>query len=97
MEFLQDNAEWDPNAQVGEKPAIDQAFEASRPEQKRLAQEWAGLEQNPKAELFVFVGRWSLQKGVDLIADIFPWVLEQYPETQLIVSSPPEKCLEVLG
>lgn len=34
----------------------------------------------------MFVGRWSLQKGVDLIADIFPWVLEQYPQTQLIVS-----------
>lgn len=71
---------------AGEKPAIDQSFEAGRPELKRQAQEWAGLEQNPNAELFVFVGRWSLQKGVDLIADIFPWVLEQYPQTQLIVS-----------
>lgn len=71
---------------AGEKPSIDQSFEAGRPELKRQAQEWAGLEQNPNAELFVFVGRWSLQKGVDLIADIFPWVLEQYPQTQLIVS-----------
>lgn len=86
--FLQDNAEWDPQALVSEKPSIDQSFEAGRADLKRQAQEWAGLEQNPKAELFVFVGRWSLQKGVDLIADIFPWVLEQYPQTQLIVSSP---------
>ncbi|CAN8104906.1 unnamed protein product [Discula destructiva] len=83
-----DNAEWDPNAQVGQKPAVDPAFEAGRPEQKRLAQEWAGLAQDPNAELFVFVGRWSLQKGVDLIADIFPWVLEQYPQTQLICIGP---------
>lgn len=74
-----------------EKPAIDQGFEAGRADLKRQAQEWAGLEQNPNAELFVFVGRWSLQKGVDLIADIFPWVLEQYPQTQLIVSTCP--CL----
>lgn len=72
-----------------EKPAINQEFEAGRADQKRQAQEWAGLEQNPNAELFVFVGRWSLQKGVDLIADIFPWVLETYPQTQLIVSKPP--------
>lgn len=83
----QDNAEWDPDALAIEKPAIDQGFEAGRADLKRQAQEWAGLEQNPNAELFVFVGRWSLQKGVDLIADIFPWVLEQYPQTQLIVST----------
>lgn len=72
-----------------EVPTIDKDFEAGRAELKRQAQEWAGLEQNPNAELFVFVGRWSLQKGVDLIADIFPWVLEQYPQTQLIVSLRP--------
>ena len=66
---------------------VDKEFEASRGDLRRQAQEWAGLEQNPNAELFVFVGRWSLQKGVDLIADIFPWVLETYPQSQLIVSA----------
>lgn len=82
-----DTAEWDKDAMLTEAPTIDKDFEAGRADLKRQAQEWAGLEQNPNAELFVFVGRWSLQKGVDLIADIFPWVLEQYPQTQLIVSA----------
>jgi alpha-1,3-glucan synthase len=83
----QDTAEWNKEtAYTTDAPTIDQEFEAGRADLKRQAQEWAGLEQNPEAELFVFVGRWSLQKGVDLIADIFPWVLETYPQTQLIVS-----------
>jgi alpha-1,3-glucan synthase len=51
---------------------IDATAEAGRPELKRQAQEWANLKQDPDADLFVFVGRWSKQKGVDLIADIMP-------------------------
>lgn len=51
---------------------IDTEAEAKRPEFKRQAQEWAGIKQDPEADLFVFVGRWSKQKGVDLIADIMP-------------------------
>jgi len=51
---------------------IDTEAEAKRPELKRQAQEWAGIKQDPEADLFVFVGRWSKQKGVDLIADIMP-------------------------
>jgi alpha-1,3-glucan synthase len=41
-----------------------------------------------KAELFVFVGRWSQQKGVDLIADVFFSVLEENPKVQLICIGP---------
>ena len=52
--------------------AVDQVAESKRPEFKRQAQEWANIAQNPNADLFVFVGRWSKQKGVDLIADIMP-------------------------
>ena len=51
---------------------IDEDAEAKRPEFKRQAQEWANIKQDPKADLFVFVGRWSKQKGVDLIADVMP-------------------------
>ena len=51
---------------------IDQKAEAERPEHKRQAQEWAGIKQDPHADLFVFVGRWSKQKGVDIIADVMP-------------------------
>ena len=67
---------------------VDQEFEAGRAELKRQAQEWAGLEQNPAADLLVFVGRWSMQKGVDLIADIMPAVLEQNENVQLICVGP---------
>ncbi len=65
-------------AALDEKPVavrdiqIDQIAEAERPEHKRQAQEWAGIKQDPNADLFVFVGRWSKQKGVDLIADVMP-------------------------
>ena len=51
---------------------IDEKAEAARPELKRQAQEWANIKQDPGADLFVFVGRWSKQKGVDLIADVMP-------------------------
>ncbi|CCF42811.1 alpha-1,3-glucan synthase Ags2 [Colletotrichum higginsianum] len=70
------------------KIEVDPAYEAGRGDLRRQAQEWAGLNVDPDAELFVFVGRWSLQKGVDLIADIFPWVLDTYPKAQLIAIGP---------
>ncbi|KAG8751386.1 Cell wall alpha-1,3-glucan synthase ags1, partial [Ceratobasidium sp. 423] len=51
---------------------IDRGVEAKHPELKRQVQEWAKIKQDPKADLFVFVGRWSKQKGVDVIADAMP-------------------------
>jgi alpha-1,3-glucan synthase len=41
---------------------IDPDYERGRGDLRRQAQEWAGLEVDPNAELFVFVGRWSNQK-----------------------------------
>ncbi|QRW14378.1 alpha-1,3-glucan synthase [Ceratobasidium sp. AG-Ba] len=67
---------------------IDQNAEAQRPELKRQAQEWAKIKQDPKADLFVFVGRWSKQKGVDVIADVMPSLLEKKPSIQLIAVGP---------
>ncbi|KAI5123355.1 hypothetical protein M0805_001776 [Coniferiporia weirii] len=67
---------------------IDAEAEAKRPEFKRQAQEWAGIKQDPKSDLFVFVGRWSKQKGVDLIADVMPSLLEKRPSIQLIAVGP---------
>ncbi|KAH9842609.1 glycoside hydrolase family 13 and glycosyltransferase family 5 protein [Rhodofomes roseus] len=67
---------------------IDENAEAQRPEHKRQAQEWAGIKQDPNAALFVFVGRWSKQKGVDLIADVMPSLLDKRPEIQLICVGP---------
>ena len=51
---------------------IDAEAEAKRPELKCQAQEWAGIKQDPNSDLFVFVGRWSKQKGVAVIADVLP-------------------------
>ena len=67
---------------------MDAEAEARRPDLKRQAQAWANLKIDPEAELFVFVGRWSNQKGIDLIADVFPSILESYPKTQLITVGP---------
>ncbi|KAF8825486.1 hypothetical protein HHX47_DHR6000210 [Lentinula edodes] len=71
-------------AALDEKPIkskgvkVDRIAEKARPESKRQAQEWAGIEQNPNSNLFVFVGRWSKQKGVDLIADVMPGLDEPF-------------------
>lgn len=83
-----DTGEWDKKLPKEEDIHVDAEFEASRAELRSQAQTWAKLDQNPKADLFVFVGRWSTQKGIDLIADIFPSVLEEYPDVQLICIGP---------
>ena len=86
-----DTAEWSPELEAvaqAQEIKIDAAFEGGRAELRRQAQEWAGIDQDPDAELFVFVGRWSMQKGVDLIADVFPSVLEHNPKVQLIAIGP---------
>lgn len=83
-----DVAEWDKKLADPKDITIDEVYEASRGGLRRQAQEWAGLKVDPNADLFVFVGRWSMQKGVDLIADVFPNVLEQYPNTQLLCVGP---------
>ncbi|KAJ7285792.1 modular protein with glycoside hydrolase family 13 and glycosyltransferase family 5 domains [Mycena rebaudengoi] len=67
-----DIAALDETPTVAKNVEIDQVAEAARPELKRQAQEWAGIKQDPDSDLFVFVGRWSKQKGVDLIADVLP-------------------------
>ena len=82
-----DTAQWSKD-DVVPNARIDPEFEGNRGGLRRQAQEWAGLESNPHANLFVFVGRWSMQKGVDLIADVFPSVLEEHPDVQLICIGP---------
>ncbi|KAJ6108618.1 hypothetical protein N7523_009941 [Penicillium sp. IBT 18751x] len=83
-----DTGEWNKDLPKENEISVDSAFELGRKELKRQAQEWAGLEQNPCADLLVFVGRWSMQKGIDLIADVMPAVLESRPNVQLICIGP---------
>ena len=60
-----DTADW--SGQQNQDPVeIDEAFENSRGDLRRQAQEWAGLTVDEEAELLVFVGRWSMQKGMHL-------------------------------
>ncbi|CAK47606.1 CAZyme family GH13 [Aspergillus niger] len=83
-----DTAEWNKELPKDSEIEVDPEYEASRANLKRQAQQWAGLEQNPNADLLVFVGRWSMQKGVDLIADVMPAILESRPNVQLICVGP---------
>ncbi|KAG2151025.1 glycoside hydrolase family 13/glycosyltransferase family 5 protein [Suillus bovinus] len=83
-----DIAALDENPVAIREVQIDRAAEAQRPEMKRQAQEWANIKQDPNSDLFVFVGRWSKQKGVDLIADVMPSLLEKRPSIQLICVGP---------
>ncbi|KAL8980698.1 MAG: hypothetical protein Q9177_005804, partial [Variospora cf. flavescens] len=82
-----DTGDWDKNL-VSKEVVIDSAMEEERGELREAAQKWAGLNIDRSAELFVFVGRWSNQKGIDLIADVFFSILEQHPKTQLICVGP---------
>ncbi|KAG9896840.1 putative alpha 1,3 glucan synthase, partial [Aureobasidium melanogenum] len=83
-----DTAPWSREEEANQVIKVDPAYEASRGELRKQAQEWAGLEVDPTAQLFVFVGRWSNQKGVDLIADVFPAILEKHKNVQLICVGP---------
>jgi alpha-1,3-glucan synthase len=55
---------------------------------KRSTQGWAGLEIDDSKTIFVFVGRWSRQKGIDVIADLTPMLMENYPNSQVICIGP---------
>ena len=83
-----DTGPWNKEQIKTEDIFVDQKLEEEKPDLKRQAQEWANLKQDPKADLFVFVGRWSQQKGVDSIADVFPSILENNPQVQLICIGP---------
>ena len=63
-------------------------FRARRALLRTQAQKRAQLEKNPNADLSVFAGFWSKQTGVDLIADLFPAILEKHSTAQLICIGP---------
>jgi alpha-1,3-glucan synthase len=67
---------------------VEDADEDKKISNKLKTQEWAGIEQNAEKTLFIFVGRWSRQKGLDLIADLAPKLMETYPSAQLLAIGP---------
>lgn len=58
-----DTDDWDKQPLKLKNIEVDRVFESGRGDLKRQAQRWASLKEDPDAELFVFVGRWSQQKG----------------------------------
>ncbi|KAF2665711.1 putative alpha-1,3-glucan synthase [Microthyrium microscopicum] len=82
-----DTAPWERGAKLPEAN-VDREQEEQRAIYRAQTQEWAGLKVDSTAELFIFVGRWSQQKGVDLIADVFPAILHKNKNTQLICVGP---------
>ncbi|KAF8197459.1 modular protein with glycoside hydrolase family 13 and glycosyltransferase family 5 domains [Pholiota molesta] len=80
-----------PNPDPSDIAALDETPMAARDvqiDEEAKRREWAGIRQDPDSDLFVFVGRWSKQKGVDLIADVMPSLLEKKPSIQLIAVGP---------
>ena len=55
---------------------------------KRRCQEQLGLAIDQNATVVSFVGRWAYEKGIDLIADIVPWLLIKFPSLQIYVCGP---------
>lgn len=51
-----------------------------------------GLPVNPNIPIFGFIGRLHYQKGVDLIRDIYPWLMSQ--DVQLIMLGSGDEELE---
>jgi len=75
-----------------ERMAVAKKGESSYMERRELAklavQERFLLRQDKDARIFVFVGRWVKQKGVDYIADITEWMLTTYKDAQMIMVGP---------
>ncbi|KAE8351049.1 hypothetical protein BDV28DRAFT_162594 [Aspergillus coremiiformis] len=80
-----DTGEWNKELPKDSEIQVDPNYEEGRGELKRQAQEWAGLEQNPNADLL----------GVDLIADVMPAVLEARPNVQLICIGPLDRMMRL--
>ncbi|KAJ5414114.1 hypothetical protein N7509_000741 [Penicillium cosmopolitanum] len=78
----------DPADTKEEDVQVSVQTDAESSHDKLQAQKWAGLNEDSSADLLVFVGRWSKQKGVDLIADILPSVLSARPHVQVICIGP---------
>ncbi|CAK0816915.1 unnamed protein product, partial [Prorocentrum cordatum] len=71
-----------------ERAKLTKDLVTTKAESKREIQEQLGLNVDPEARIFVSLGRLVRQKGIDLIADIAPWLLETFPDAQVIIIGP---------
>lgn len=76
-----DMNEWDP---MNDKFLLPIQFSKDAPSGKALAkaalQKQLGLNVDPHKPIIAFIGRLAPQKGVDLIEEIFPWLMEHDPK-----------------
>lgn len=81
-----DMKEWDPSNDqfLLAAPGGPITFSADEPEGKKKAkamlQKELGLDVDEHKPIIAFIGRLAPQKGVDLIEEIFPWLMEHDPK-----------------
>nr|WP_321457343.1 glycogen synthase GlgA [uncultured Cohaesibacter sp.] len=83
---------WDPQ----EDPALEKTYSAKSLKRKAANKEWLeekyGLAHNPDAPLFGIVSRLTTQKGVDLLLEVIPTIIER--GGRLVVLGSGDKRLE---
>ena len=67
---------------------IERIAESQRASNLEKLQQWAALEPSPDVDMLVFIGRWSLQTGIDIIVEVMPSILEEHPNVQLACVGP---------
>ena len=71
-----------------ERAVLTKGLRETKADAKLRTQAELGLRADPAARIFVSLGRLVRQKGVDLLADVAPWLLEGFPDAQLVVVGP---------
>ena len=66
--------------------AVDQEAETTQPGLKSQGKEWVGRAQDSRSGLFVFIGCWSKQRGVDPAMYVSFSGLSTHPTIQLITT-----------
>jgi len=51
---------------------------------KAALQKELGLPVNPRAPLLGFIGRLDYQKGADLVLAVAPWIMDTFPDAQIV-------------
>eukprot|EP00930_Biecheleria_cincta_P087768 TRINITY_DN7699_c0_g1_i6.p1 TRINITY_DN7699_c0_g1~~TRINITY_DN7699_c0_g1_i6.p1 ORF type:complete len:1022 (-),score=122.62 TRINITY_DN7699_c0_g1_i6:346-3231(-) len=74
-------------AESGNDDFIARKLKAKASQQKEFK-----LNVDPSAKMFVFLGRWVKQKGMDYIADVTEWMMKTHPKAQLLMIGPPGDC-----
>jgi glycogen synthase len=78
-----------PGPPLVERKRIAKEALYAHPDFKPGGQGYGHLQPMPGARIFVFLGRWVKQKGMDYIADIAEWMVQTHTNLQLAVIGPP--------